>query len=257
MRFRPASILSSLVLLGGCAAIGTQTPGTGSGQAVWSDDGVEAALALPASGEDGYQVFVQTPGNDERRPVGKLRPYPVAGLYYMRQAGYLVVESRTPDGGAKFDRLWLNGEEAPVIEALGNDLCEGRPVNAVARPAVIPSPDGQVLAQVYSQDCGSVTVDFLNARDLLALDGQSVEIAAPAWATWHPGGYFILAEEGTGKAWQVNVNNPPQSTAYPQCAYPPTSSSAVSSDGRKIALSGNSLEIQSQETAGARAFGCQ
>lgn len=257
MRLRLAGLISTLVLLGGCAGIGSKPPG-GNEQAVWSDDGTEIALALPAKVEDGegHQLFLQTPGTDERRPLGQARPYPASGLYYMRQAGYLIVESRTPDGGLKFDRLWLNGEEAPVIETLGNDLCENQPVDAVIRPAVIPSPDGQVLAQVYSQDCGSATVDFLNARDLLALDGQTIQISKPAWTTWHPGGYLVIAEEA-GNAWQVNVNSPPQPTAYPKCAYPASTSSAISADGRMLSLAGNTLDIQNLDAASSRAFGCQ
>jgi hypothetical protein len=252
MRFPLAGMISVFVLLGGCAGIGTKTPGTGD-LAVWSDDGAEVALVADTG--DGPRIFVQTPGNSERRPIGQARPHPVAGLYYMRQAGYLVVESHPPGGGAKFDRLWLNGEEAPIIETLGADLCEG--VSRQARPTVIPSPDGQVLAQVYSQSCGTATVDFLNPRDLLATDGYSVEIGAPVWATWHPGGYLLLAEEGTGKAWRISPNNPPQAAAYPRCGYPATTSSALSSDGRQVSLQGDSLVVENMGAASTRAFGCQ
>jgi hypothetical protein len=232
--------------------------GGGGELAVWADDGSEIAFIVNATeaGPVRHQVFLQNPDGSNHRIVGAVRPYQATGLYYMKRGGYLVAQAAPEDGGIQFDKIALSGKEITIFESNTPDskLCPGSN-GALARHSMIPSPNGELLAHVYSQECGSATIEFLQAKNLEMLDdAYTVMIDRPAWATWHPDGHLILAlEGGKPQAWKVSPQQAPAETAYPRCRHPVTTSSATGTDGRVVTMNGSTATIES----GGSSFGCQ
>ncbi len=252
----PAIILLSLTFAG-CAPIPEKGPNIPD-DVVWSDDGDDVAVI--EQDEDGYRIFLQKPDGGQRRPLSVKRPHKVGHVYYMKQANYLIVETLLPNGGIKIDKFNMTGQETPIIETKGKyqSLCPGQANPPLIDQAVLPSPDGKILAHVYSQECGQVTVDFLRPKDLLAMDSHTFTITGPAWATWHRSGHLIVAQESDRSAWRMKPEAPPEMAEFPLCQYPPTTSSAISNDGKVVYLGLNGeVEISALDDPTARIFGCQ
>lgn len=236
---------------------------------VWADDGSKLAMAIQNQSSDNtdlslpqHQIWVQNPDGSERRAITDWRNYQAKQIFYMKQAGYFVVESLLEKGARRFDKITANGNEILIIETPDSEHqpCQSSPTPAQALPlqveqTVIPSPDGQRLAHIYSPECGKVTVEFLYANSLNIFDNQTMTIDEAMRATWHREGYIILTNYNNDKAWKVTPSAPPLPILPPKCWSPVTTSSDISSEGQKVYLEGDTLVTE--EVGRDKAFGCQ
>lgn len=248
-------LFAILLILQGCT-IGVKESSTGT-PAVWANDGSAVAFVLPE--KSNYQIYIQIPDNlQSRQPIGDVRDLPVKNLFFIKNPDYLLVESTLPEGGSRFDKLSLNGKEITILETKmpAAKLCKDKPSNPpVVEQSIIPSPDGRILANVGSQGCGEVTIDFLQALDLMTVGNYNLELNQPATATWRIDGFFVLASNDGKTAWQMLANQAPISTTYPKCLKPVTSSSLIASDGRQALVSSKGISVEFTDKS--MGFGCQ
>lgn len=245
---------------------------------VWADDGSELAVVIlnqnsseadTTQGETSanplrHKIVVQNPTSAAQRDITRWRDAQPGQVFYMKQAGYFVVESLLENGSQRFDQIALNGNEILIIETPDN---QHQPcgVQLPAKPdklspprvhhTIIPSPDGLQLAHIYSPECGKVTVEFLHANNLSMIDSQTMDIDEPMRATWHPENYLILTNYNNKKAWKVSPLTPPLPIMPPKCLYPTTTSSEIALDGRWAYFEEERLVIE--EVGREKAFGCQ
>ncbi len=241
---------------------------------VWADDSSEVAFAVlssePNHSQDKlnnetkiatlkHQIWVQNSDGSERRALTEWRDSQPGQIFYMKQAGYLVVESLLEGGARRFDKIELSGNEILIIETpdKAHQPCQQQADDSAPRVyhTVIPSPDGQQLAHIYSPECGKVTVEFLYANNLNIFDNQTMNIDEPMKATWHRDGYIILATDNNDKAWRVSPLAPPLPILPPHCLSPVTTSSAISLEGKKVYLEGETVRTEAVKPE--RVFGCQ
>lgn len=232
-------------------------------QAVWSSDdsdiAVVQAIVDPTNAERRqFQIFVRKPDGSDNRQVTDVRDKQIRQLFYMKDPDYVIAESILEGERSRFDRIYLDGNEITVLETRlsSAEICPQQSgVLPLVQNTVLPSPDGSILAQLFNRNCGEIEINFLQARDLIAVDGYSLKIDAPAQATWHPQGYLVIALNDGKTAWQLNVEQAPTPTAYPRCLYPTTSSSNIAADGQRVTLRNGQLNINQEDAQ--RAFGCQ
>ena len=233
------------------------------GQVVWAEDGSELAYAViteekqtTPEGEEKlnirHQLFVQNPDGSQKREVSRAREHVSGALYYMKQAGYLVVESVSNTGARRFDRVLMNGNEILIIEA--SEKPRQACPNVSLPQSVIPSPDGRVLASIYSPDCGQVTVEFMYANNLSMIDAQTLDIAQGVTPVWTPEAALILVAQDGSAAWKVVMKEAAKKIAVPACKSPATSSSNIAVDGRVASFEEEVLQIK--EGSKQAAFGC-
>ncbi|HEC85544.1 MAG: hypothetical protein DRR08_16305 [Candidatus Parabeggiatoa sp. nov. 2] len=272
------SILLSGLILHGCSGSVPKKPATPTqpnNKVVWADDGSEVAVvvhrfeekrgSLPSGTTDKrhfkHRILVQNLGEDKRRTITEWRDYQNGQIFYMKQAGYFVVESLLGNGARRFDKIALNGNEILIIETPDTEHqgCRDKeptspkmPKPARVQHTVIPSPDGQQLAYIYSPACGKVTVEFLHANNLSLFDSQTMDVDEPMNATWHIDGYVILATNSN--AWKVTALAPPEPITSPKCLSPVTTSSDVSLEGKRVSFEGDKLVTK--DVGSQKAFGC-
>lgn len=242
---------------------------------VWADDSSEVAVVVSHLEEKisgwlnkttekrnlNYQVFVQEINGNEKRPITELRDTPVGQIFFMKRAGYLVIESLLKDGGQSFDKMDMQGHEMLIVET-SKEVCPVQKAAAGSKPfpavyhTVIPSPDGKQLAHVYSPECGKVTIDFLDADSLTVVDGQTFDIDEPTDVTWHRDGYIIFATVKLDKAWKVAVQESPVPIQPPKCLSPKTTSSSVSTGGRLV-YPDETGKLAMKRVEQKQIFGCQ
>ncbi|MEY3218711.1 MAG: hypothetical protein RIT27_68 [Pseudomonadota bacterium] len=248
-------LFAILLILQGCT-IGVKETATEM-TAVWANDDSSVAFVLLEKNK--YQIYIQIPDNlQSRQPIGDARDLPVKNLFFVKSHDYLVVESTLPSGGSKFDKLSLNGKEITILETKmpAKQLCKDNPPNPpVVAQNIIPSPDGRILASVGSQGCGEVSIDFLQAQDLMTVGNYNLEINQSASATWRNDGFLVLAGNDGKTAWQVLANQAPMSTNYPKCLTPVTTSSTIAADGRRALVSAENISVEFGDKS--TAFGCQ
>ncbi|MEN9461894.1 MAG: hypothetical protein RIS84_1914 [Pseudomonadota bacterium] len=268
MRVWKIEILLALSVLAGCAGQEAKEATKDGiterkGQVVWAEDASELAYSViteekqtTPEGEEKlnirHQLFVQNPDGSQKREVSRARDHVSGALYYMKQAGYLVVESILSTGARRFDRVLMNGNEILIIEApeKPRQACP----NVSLPQSVIPSPDGRVLASIYSPDCGQVTVEFMYANNLSMIDAQTLDIAQGVTPIWHPDGSLILIAQDGSNAWKMVMKEAAKHIATPACKSPATSSSNIAADGRVASFEDDSLQIK--EGSKQAAFGC-
>jgi hypothetical protein len=268
MRVWKVEILLALSVLAGCSGQATKEATKDGiterkGQVVWAEDGSELAYAViteekqtTPEGEEKlsthHQLFVQNPDGSQKREVSRARDNVSGALYYMKQAGYLVVESVLNTGARRFDRVLMNGNEILIIETSEkpHQACP----NVSLPHAVIPSPDGRVLASIYSPECGQVTVEFMYANNLSMIDAQTLDIAQGVTPLWHPESYLILVAQDGSAAWKIVMKEAAKKIAAPACKSPATSSSNIALDGRVVSFEEENLQIK--EGSKQAAFGC-
>ncbi len=258
------TVILWLLLMAGC---GSQLvkEGTPQQSVVWADDGSEVAVVGVRIADNSsqqhqfqHQIVVQNLDGSGQRTITEWRDYRHGRLFYMKQAGYFVVESLLDNGARRFDKIALNGNEILIIETPDNKQqpCQNADRRAQVDHSVIPSPDGLQLANIYSPLCGKVTVEFLHANNLNLFDNQTLDIDGPMKATWHPNGYVILAtDNNSGKAWKIAPLSAPQPMTYPLCLSPVTTSSDISLEGQQVYFEGNKLITKN--IGSQKAFGCQ
>ena len=248
-----------------------QSPENQKNIVVWADDGSELAVVIQNQSHDQtdlttpqHQIWVQHQDGSDRHAITDWRNYQAKQIFYMKQAGYLVVESLLEKGARRFDKIDLDGNEILIIETPDSEhqpCQQSRAPNSVqslplqVEQTVIPSPDGQRLAHIYSPECGKVTVEFLYANSLNIFDNQTMTIDEAMKATWHRDGYIILTNYNNDKAWKVTPVAPPLPVLPPKCLSPVTTSSDLSLEGQKVSFEGDTLVTE--EVGRNKAFGCQ
>jgi hypothetical protein len=259
-------------LLSGCtgSVVKDSIPVQPTNKVVWADDASEVAVVTfkfdnrSGSSKEGatspvrHQISVQNLDGSQRRSITQWRNYRVGQFFYMRQAGYLVVESLLENGAQRFDKIEPNGNEIMILETNGQiDCSESKSTGAKTsvRHRVIPSPNGLQLAHIYSPECGKVAIEFFHANNLGWIDTQVLDIDEPLKATWHPQGYVILANNKRNKAWKITASAPPEPTTPPNCLSPVTTSSDISLDGKKVTF--ESEQLVTKPVGRDKAFGCQ
>jgi len=264
--------LLTVLLLHGCTSnvVTDSTPDQPTDKVVWADDGSEVAVVTFSKNGDTshfkHQISVQNLDGSKRRTITEWRDYRVGHIFYMKQAGYLVVESLLEKGARRFDQIALNGNEIMIVETPESQQqgCDESPSDSKAahsslpaqvRQTVIPSPDGWMLAHIYSPECGKVAIEFSYANNLVLIDTQVMDIDEPMKAIWHPQGYVILANSGNDKAWKITASAPPEPMTAPKCLSPVTTSSQVSLDGKKVFFDGE--QLVTKDVGREKAFGCQ
>ncbi|MCV6637745.1 hypothetical protein [Candidatus Albibeggiatoa sp. nov. NOAA] len=268
------SILFLVGLIGGCATNQekqTWVPKQKNNQVVWADDATDVAVIELQYDEKGsernnfkHQLYVQNMDGSERRAVTEVREHQNGNLYYMKQAGYFIMESLMPTGARRFDRIDEKGHEILVIETPDSEhqpcadipRVDNKPLPQVYH-TVIPSPDGALLAHVFSLDCGEVSVEFLYSNNLnIITDPIVIPIDEPVNATWHVDNYIILTNNQNTRAWAIRVGQPPEEIAPPNCVAPVTTSSHITYDGRMVYLD-ETGEVKMRQVDASVAFGCQ
>lgn len=237
---------------------------------VWADDGSEdiaiinanyeevvgSALTTPERRQVKHQIITQRLDGTNQTEITDWRDNQEGAFYYMKQYGYFVIESLLENGARRFDKIDLNGNEILIIETPDREhtpCADEQPIE----PDVIPSPDGALLAHVYSQDCGQVTVEFLYANNLTTIDSQTLyDVVEPLHALWHPYNYILLTNNDLTHAWQVAVQFAPTPVTPPNCFTPKTTSSDMSFDGRLVYVDENN-KIMTKHVGQEEAFGCQ
>ncbi len=267
-------ILLSGLILAGCGSHVAKdwTRTQQNDKVVWADDGSDVAVVVLSFEEkrgglsDGtidkrhlkHKILVQNLDGSGQRTITEWRDYQNGQIFYMKQAGYFVVESLLENGARRFDKIYGNGNEILIIETPDNEhkpCQDNEPVLGMPQPTVIPSPNGQQLAYIYSPECGFVTVEFLHANNLNIFDNQTMDVDKPMKATWHPDGYVILATNNNDKAWKITPQAPRVSITPPNCISPVTTSSEVSLERKMVYFEGDKLVTK--EVGRQKAFGCQ
>lgn len=245
-------------------------------QVVWADDGSEVATVTlmyeekPGEGKNAtekrnfkHQLFVQKSNGTDRRAVTGVREQKSGTLYYMKQAEYFVLESLLPNGARQFDKISPKGTEILIMEIPETSrlpTCPAKQGSKTPEPlpiahTVIPSPDGKLLASIYSPECGQVSIEFLYANNLNFIDSKLVTVNEPVDALWHPEGYILLVSHGLKHAWQVTIQGQPTTTTPPRCISPVTTSSSISASGEMIYFKDKTLATQ--KVTKENTFGCQ
>jgi len=269
----------ALLIVNGCGGMATKETDWTTVQkneiVVWSDDSSELAVVV-SNHEERYhegqlekrnikhQIFAQHLDGSHRRAISELREHHVKSLYYMKQAGYLIVEVITDTGLRRFDRMALNGDSMPIFEETqaeayrpcqSNGTGENTSSLAQVEHSLIPSPNGSQLAHIYSLECGKVTVQFEHALSSDYIDSQTIEINQAVTPMWYPEGYVILAGKDGSTALKVAVQETAQLTRYPHCTFPQTISSNVSLQGQKVYFEDE--KIVTEIVGIEKSFGCQ
>ncbi|MDM8568294.1 hypothetical protein QUF50_02010 [Thiotrichales bacterium HSG1] len=241
-----------IILLAGC--VGNISKPSQGKNVVWADDNSETAIITSHPKKDLHKISVQNIKTGEQRDITEWRDYKSGKIFYMKQAGYFIVESILKNGARRFDKIAESGNEILIIETPDNknQPCTKKET-AQVRHTVIPSPNGSQLAHVYSPECGMVTIEFLYANNLNVFDTQTMNIDEPMRIKWHSDGYIILVNYNNDKAWKVTPVALPLPISPPQCFEPVTTSSDISSDGEQVLFDGDKL-ITKQ--VGIK-FGCQ
>jgi hypothetical protein len=241
-------------------------------QIVWADDASEVAITMQSYEEKSgglfssttdkrnfkHQIVVQRPDGTGRRTITDWLDFPSGELFYMKQAGYLIVETLLENGRRQFDKISLDGKTISIFEEKQPyHPCQGTgsTTQAQVNHRVIPSPDGQQLIEVYSPTCGQVTVEFLYANSLNFIDSQTFKIDQQMTALWHPNGYVILVSNKLDKAWKFAAQRPPAPIEPPHCLSPVTTSSSISLDGQQVSFEGD--KMVTKPVGPQKTFGCQ
>jgi len=240
-------------------------------QAVWADDNSELAVIELTFEEKAsgllatetqqrniqHQIWLQNPDGSQKRALTQKRQHRNENLFYMKQAGYLVVDAISAEGIRRFDKIDLEGNELPIVEEqiVYQPCTEANDSAHQVAHQIIPSPDGSLMVEVYSPQCGQATIEFLHANNLSFIDGQTFAIDEPMTVMWHPYGYIIFTSNDLDKAWKVAPHSAPVPIQPPGCLAPLTTSSAVSLNGRLAYIEHDQVLIKPVETQ--QIFGCQ
>jgi hypothetical protein len=246
-------------------------------QVVWSDDNSQQAYTVLMYEErsgyplDGslqkrdfrHQIFVQNEDGTARRSLTGERVRKSGNhLYFMKRAGYVMVDVFETSHQVRFDVIRLSGQQQTLLTYLyDGDACDSL--------EVIPSPDGALIAVLEQRAAGSgkllgtcvdaaVLMTLYDAGTLTPVNVAEWQISDPVECTWTPAGYFMVYTRAQ-VAWSVGRDGV-SSGSPPGCSYPKTTSSPISSDGRLLAPAqfpayNNPLTIVTNSPQ--KAFGCQ
>lgn len=241
--------LVCLVVLVPFGLVGCWTDGEMVDQAVWSDDDAQQAFVRLLY-EEGpkvnplsqthprrnfrHQVYIQNTDGSGRHAVTEVRPHRTGNnFFYMRDAGYLILDVFESDELARYDIIDAGSGEAATI--LRHTL-SGR---ACTSFEVIPSYTGHTLAAVErtaSGDsggrcpAGEAVVSFLDADSLSTISTYRWPVTDMIQVAWTDADQIVVVAPADG-AWRVDPAGGPVAIDPPACIYPRTSSGNVSADG--------------------------
>lgn len=218
-------------------------------QAVWSDDDSGQAYTrlffeelpklTPLSQTTHkrnfqHQVYVQNSDGSGRRAVTGVRDHQSGGtLYYMRQAGYLILDVYSDDDVSRYDLIRVaTGQATPIVtHTVSRERC--------ASLDVIPSRDGSSIAIVErtaggdtGSECpgGEAVVTFVDPVTVTSGESYRWPVSDMLQAIWTEAGELIVSSPADG-ARRVDPAAGPSPTTAPACMFPKTSSGSVSADG--------------------------
>ncbi|ALG67958.1 hypothetical protein [Beggiatoa leptomitoformis] len=238
---------------------------------VWADDNTELLIGNtrfeqrqsldPLMGTTtkrhfSHQLFLVNPDGSNRRALTSNRPNQLGQIYYMKQAGYVLVESLLENGVKQFHKIDLQGNERLLLEIppIAENTCPDKSVDL--NSTVIPSADGHYIAYAYLMHCQQINILFYTTDRATFADQQILTVDAGQYeVTWRKDGAFILASTTAKTAWQLLPQTPIVNTAMPRCFSPATSSSMITADGRAVSLDEKGINISAIGTYPA--FGCQ
>jgi hypothetical protein len=272
--FRFSTVLTMTLVLVACSnPLRDWTLRQQNDKVVWASDDSDVAISMLSYEEKSgglfsgttdkrnfkHQLVIQKLEGAGRHVIGTdWLDYQSGAIFYMKPAGYLVVQILLDNDRRRFDKVALDGSWVTIVE----ERQPYQPCTSSAKTPprqvehqVIPSPDGQQLIEVYSPECGKVTVEFLYANNLSFIDSQTFNIDEPMTAMWHPEGDVILVSNDQDNAWKFAAQSPPIPIPPPRCLSPVTTSSDISSEGKLVYFEGDKLAAKPMGSN--KAFGCQ
>jgi hypothetical protein len=243
------------------------------GLPAWSDDGTEIAALTGAYTLACYDdswltdyasshysdattsLFTIDPTTFVRTQLGPpLEGFP-RNVFDMRRSGYLLVSTfKSPDDAIlTLRRVSRDGTSAVIAT----------PDGAEVRSA-IPAPDGKTIAVLLRTSHSETSVLlsqvlFIDTATLTPLGPPIVVATQFSVATWTPTGEFIVDARngaGVGSTFRVELDGTLVEVPPPGCFEPPTTSSAVRSDGTRVVATGGELSLVRTEKL-PPIFGCQ
>jgi hypothetical protein len=233
------------------------------GPPVWSDDDEDAAAVLlryqrrlsfpPLQGwwakrDFRFELFLQQPGSRSRDYVSDEIEGRPTDLFYMRRAGYLLVQRWVPEVGIDY----------VVVDIATGTATKLEPVDTFDRTRdVIPSRDGAFIADVVCQPWQAIPtadgsrieplrplpceVSFLDAATLTptgpattVLLDDDVEVGQRR-AAWSAADQLVVTDHATS-AFALAPGAAPVAVAVPPPFGPVTSSSRVDAAGNRLGV---------------------
>jgi hypothetical protein len=250
-----ASIVAGLVL-GGLLA-GCWRDSEYIDRAVWSDDGLSQAYVKllfeespqthPISGTTNkrhfrHRIFVRNASGAFDALTGERPGQHGAFVYYLRQAGYVLIEVLESGGVRRVDLIRL--ETGRSVEVARFTPPAGSEAHCY-HSDFLPSPDGHTIALIervaaaQSTDgpgfcAGGTTTVTLRSAATLAQTAQH-RWAMDDWpeAVWSNANQLFVWSTQDG-SWRVDPASGPIPQAHPTCTTPRTSSSEISLAGVMI-----------------------
>jgi hypothetical protein len=172
-----------------------------------------------------HQIFVQTHDGSQRRAITKKRPYKdeLGTFHYLKTAGYILLGSMLSNRKStiKYEKIDLTTGQANLIRNHSDIsqplLCKGMSPQSFVVENVLPSPDGTLIAYFYSPTCFKVVVEFLEAKTLMLLDTQHIEIKGINEAIWPANENLIVystTETAGNNAWKLSPKTTPLPTSF-------------------------------------------
>jgi len=222
------------------------------GPVAWSDDDAEQAyfhLYYEESTFNGpygighktrnhrHQVFAQLPDGTGRRPLTGLQEgLHGAAFYYMRSAGYLLMDVPDDQGVTRWDLLRLSDGSTSTVARFE--------YSGIANPCqsieVLPSPDGSTIG-VFERvppagpgcNGGTFEIDLVDAATLSTRASFSMPMDGMPGVIWTREG-DLMVWNFQGGSWRIDPVSGPVTAPEPTCSWPRTSSSDLSADGVRI-----------------------
>ncbi len=233
------------------------------GYVTWSDDDQAQAYQLRQYEESSYegpfgrgtrdhhlQVWVQSPNGAGRRALSPMWEG-TAGtdFYFMRQAGYVLLDRYDGPGSRRWELVGLDG----TVRTAFTQVAGSGPAEPCTGGELLPSPDGAVIARierVADSGClaGTLRVTFVDADSLTDTASHEISMDRMPGTSWTRDGDFLVWTYGAG-SWRVDpVDGFVALSSDPTCVYPRTSSSALSDAGVRIMAGTPSNPIAIEET---------
>ncbi|MCA9565735.1 MAG: hypothetical protein KC561_19695, partial [Myxococcales bacterium] len=231
------SILLVAASLSGCWHDAAQVD-----QVTWSDDDSttafvkllyeESSTTNPLSGTSNkrnfrHQVFVES-GSGYRALTPVRDHQNGASFYYMRQAGYILLDGIVSNTVRRWDLIDL---ATGNYEVLATHQESREPAIPCAFFEALPSWDGQTIAILERTtpgatptDCasGSVVVQFYDVARHTIIATHEWPLTHMLEATWTPDNELVVFNQIDG-AWTVSATGGPERTTLPTCFQPRTS----------------------------------
>lgn len=215
---------------------------------VWSDDDSRQAILQTITEEKKqmldvtlrrdfrHRIFLQNADGSNLQPLTGVRQgEPGFNFYYMKTAGYVLVNIHESDEQGRVDLVHLNGS-IETLTTFSRTECS---------PAqFVPSPDGSRIASIQrvaslgNMSCpsGALRVRFYDASTLAVLGTHEWPTNGYIDLSWTTDDELIVHDELNG-TWAVDpVTGKGPLLETPECFFPKTTSSTVSAGGIRITV---------------------